>query len=130
MSDKRVERRLAAILVADIAGYSRLMGADEVAGIVQMFLDQMNDDINTLVQSAMASDVGPLAARAHSLAGIAGNVGALRLGEIARRIEAETRAGKAASALLMLTEEAQRAAEAAASACSAWLAGQTPALVH
>lgn len=27
--DKRVERRLAAILVADVAGYSRLMGADE-----------------------------------------------------------------------------------------------------
>jgi adenylate cyclase len=26
----RVERRLAAILVADVAGYSRLMGADEV----------------------------------------------------------------------------------------------------
>jgi adenylate cyclase len=26
---ERVERRLAAILVADVAGYSRLMGADE-----------------------------------------------------------------------------------------------------
>ena len=30
MSEARVERRLAAILAADIAGYSRLMGADEV----------------------------------------------------------------------------------------------------
>ena len=29
MATERVERRLAAILVADIAGYSRLMGADE-----------------------------------------------------------------------------------------------------
>ena len=29
MSGKRVERRLAAILAADVAGYSRLMGADE-----------------------------------------------------------------------------------------------------
>src|SRR3954452_7134751 len=29
MSEKRVERRLAAILVADVAGYSRLMGEDE-----------------------------------------------------------------------------------------------------
>jgi adenylate cyclase len=27
--DKRVERRLAAVLAADVAGYSRLMGADE-----------------------------------------------------------------------------------------------------
>ena len=29
MSDERVERRLAAILAADVAGYSRLMGANE-----------------------------------------------------------------------------------------------------
>src|ERR1700755_3488679 len=30
MAEARVERRLAAILAADVAGYSRLMGADEV----------------------------------------------------------------------------------------------------
>ena len=30
MADDRVERRLAAILAADVAGYSRLMGTDEV----------------------------------------------------------------------------------------------------
>jgi TolB-like protein/class 3 adenylate cyclase len=30
LTDNRVERRLAAILAADVAGYSRLMGADEV----------------------------------------------------------------------------------------------------
>jgi adenylate cyclase len=29
LTDKRVERRLAAVLASDIAGYSRLMGADE-----------------------------------------------------------------------------------------------------
>jgi adenylate cyclase len=29
MTDNRVERRLAAILAADVAGYSRLMEADE-----------------------------------------------------------------------------------------------------
>ena len=29
MADDRVERRLAAVLAADVAGYSRLMGADE-----------------------------------------------------------------------------------------------------
>ena len=28
MADARVERRLAAILAADVAGYSRLMGVD------------------------------------------------------------------------------------------------------
>jgi adenylate cyclase len=29
MSEKRVERRLAAVLAADVVGYSRLMGEDE-----------------------------------------------------------------------------------------------------
>ena len=29
MTEARVERRLAAILAADVAGYSRLMGVDE-----------------------------------------------------------------------------------------------------
>ncbi len=29
MAEERVERRLAAILAGDVAGYSRLMGADE-----------------------------------------------------------------------------------------------------
>ncbi len=29
MTEGRVKRRLAAILAADVAGYSRLMGADE-----------------------------------------------------------------------------------------------------
>ena len=31
MAEGRIERRLAAILAADVVGYSRLMGADEVA---------------------------------------------------------------------------------------------------
>ena len=31
MAEQRVERRLTAILAGDVAGYSRLMGADEVA---------------------------------------------------------------------------------------------------
>jgi class 3 adenylate cyclase len=29
LATERIERRLAAILAADVAGYSRLMGADE-----------------------------------------------------------------------------------------------------
>ncbi len=29
MAEERVQRRLAAILAADVVGYSRLMGADE-----------------------------------------------------------------------------------------------------
>ena len=36
MSAERVERRLAAILVADIAGYSRLMGQDETGTLARI----------------------------------------------------------------------------------------------
>jgi adenylate cyclase len=36
LSDKRVERRLAAILAADVAGYSRLMGANEEGTLAQL----------------------------------------------------------------------------------------------
>jgi adenylate cyclase len=36
MAEARVDRRLAAILVADIAGYSRLMGADEVGTLAAL----------------------------------------------------------------------------------------------
>ena len=36
MADNRVERRLAAVLAADVAGYSRLMGADEEGTLVRL----------------------------------------------------------------------------------------------
>jgi len=36
LATERVERRLAAILAADVAGYSRLMGADEEGTLAQL----------------------------------------------------------------------------------------------
>src|SRR5271156_5573461 len=36
MADARVERRLAAILAADVAGYSRLMGVDEAGTLAAL----------------------------------------------------------------------------------------------
>jgi class 3 adenylate cyclase len=36
MVGERVQRRLAAILAADVAGYSRLMGADEEGTLAQL----------------------------------------------------------------------------------------------
>ena len=36
MASERVERRLAAVLAADVAGYSRLMGADEVGTLAAL----------------------------------------------------------------------------------------------
>ncbi len=36
MTEERVERRLAAILAADVAGYSRLMGVDEAGTLARL----------------------------------------------------------------------------------------------
>jgi adenylate cyclase len=42
MAEPRVERRLAAILAADVAGYSRLMGADEAGTLTALRLVAAN----------------------------------------------------------------------------------------
>ena len=53
MSDERVERRLAAVLAADVAGYSRLMGADEEGTLARLKAVR-----KTIVDPAIASHRG------------------------------------------------------------------------
>ena len=53
MTGERVERRLAAVLAADVAGYSRLMGADEEGTLAR--LKAVRTD---LVDPAVASNRG------------------------------------------------------------------------
>ena len=53
MSDERVERRLAAVLAADVAGYSRLMGADEEGTLARLKAVR-----KAIVDPAMASHRG------------------------------------------------------------------------
>ena len=48
MAEERVERRLAAILCADVAGYSRLMGADE-EGTLAAFKSDRRELIDPLI---------------------------------------------------------------------------------
>src|ERR1700745_2894505 len=55
MEGRRVERRLAAILAADVAGYSRLMGADEVGT-----LEALKAHRKEAVDPAIAGDHGPI----------------------------------------------------------------------
>src|SRR3954462_5415122 len=53
MSEERVERRLAAVLAADVAGYSRLMGRDE-----EGTLAQLKSHRKTLLDPAIAANRG------------------------------------------------------------------------
>ncbi len=45
MAEERAQRRLAAILAADVVGYSRLMGADEDDPWLAGFLTGMHLDV-------------------------------------------------------------------------------------
>ena len=45
MAEERVQRRLAAILAADVVGYSRLMGVDE-AGTRAQFNKHFGEELN------------------------------------------------------------------------------------
>jgi class 3 adenylate cyclase len=51
MAEQRVQRRLAAILAADVVGYSRLMGEDE-EGTRARFNDQLEDALDTALPTA------------------------------------------------------------------------------
>jgi adenylate cyclase len=53
MSTERVERRLAAVLAADVAGYSRLMGSDEVGTLAAL-----KDVLRDLVHPTIAAHNG------------------------------------------------------------------------
>lgn len=53
MSDERVERRLAAVLAADVAGYSRLMGSDEERTLLELKLLR-----RTLIDTSIAAHRG------------------------------------------------------------------------
>ncbi len=53
MAEERVQRKLAAILAADVAGYSRLMGEDD-AGTHARF----NADLHEPIEPAIASRLG------------------------------------------------------------------------
>ena len=52
MAEERVQRRLAAIMAADVVGYSRLMGEDEVGTRAQF-----NANLNELIEPALTQRI-------------------------------------------------------------------------
>jgi len=54
MAEERVQRRLAAVLAADVVGYSRLMGIDEAGTLAR--LKAMRRDV---LDPAIARPFGP-----------------------------------------------------------------------
>ncbi len=55
VAEQRVQRRLAAILAADVVGYSRMMGTDETGTRARF-----NDQLDEIVQPAIDDHRGRL----------------------------------------------------------------------
>ena len=55
MTEKQITRRLAAILAADVAGYSRMMGADE-AGTIAALRRNLERDVQSRCRGASWPD--------------------------------------------------------------------------
>jgi signal transduction histidine kinase/DNA-binding response OmpR family regulator len=105
---------------AQLSSLEAHMPAKDVERLVSMFLYQLSKDLARLREAAAQDDPQALAQHAHNLAGVAANVGAIRVSHIARDIEAASRAQQTepVKALIGALEEA---AQAAATACSGWL---------
>ena len=68
MADERVERKLAAILAADVAGYSRLMGEDEAGTRARLREQEADVELGAFrLDHAVPDDVADRAAEAHFL---------------------------------------------------------------
>jgi CheY-like chemotaxis protein len=108
---------------AQLVSLKSYMSAEDVASLVTMFLKQLSADIAKLRKLAEDKDIEALAQAAHSLVGLAANVGACRVSEIARDIEAACKAEKIEAAQELSTAF-HEAAQAAAVRCVAWLNSQ------
>jgi len=105
---------------AQLAVLETHMPASDVAKLVDMFLYQLSKDLAEVRDSVARSDLEALGRQAHKLAGIAANVGAVRVSQIARDIEAACKMGQIGP-VQALSTAFEEAAQVAAAACSGWL---------
>jgi CheY-like chemotaxis protein/HPt (histidine-containing phosphotransfer) domain-containing protein len=118
---------LDAVFDADaIATLEKYLPASSVRELLAMFVDQIAAQIEPIRHAAGERNMNALGREAHSLAGSAGNIGAGRLSQLARELEAACERGDHNAA----TEQSHRviaAATVAATAARAWLDERGPA---
>jgi class 3 adenylate cyclase len=59
MGEERAQRRLAAILAADVAGYSQLMGGDEEGTLIQLKARRRRQSAGTKRKTSPATATRP-----------------------------------------------------------------------
>ncbi len=103
-----------------LASLASHMSSAEVAQFAGMFLDEIQQEIGRIQELAARRDLESLGQQAHNLVSIAGNVGAVRVCQLARDIEIACRGGDAEAARrhgAMIVA----ATPAASAACRDWL---------
>jgi CheY-like chemotaxis protein/HPt (histidine-containing phosphotransfer) domain-containing protein len=103
-----------------IASLEKYLPASSVRELLAMFVDQIDSQIEPIRQAAAERDLEALGREAHSLAGSAGNIGAARLSQLARELDAACKTGDE-NAAIDQSHRVAAAATAASGAVRAWL---------
>ncbi len=94
-----------------------VMTADEARDFVEMFRSELATRLSRMIE---ADTIEPLAADAHAMISIAGNVGAMKVSELSGSIEKACKAGELDAARASVAV-LRRAAESASEALETWL---------
>jgi CheY-like chemotaxis protein/HPt (histidine-containing phosphotransfer) domain-containing protein len=97
-----------------LATLAAVLPADEMHALVTAYVDAAVDRLERIRQRAAAADLAALAREAHDLKGVAGNFGAQRVAELARRLEEACRSAEPAAAALLVREIEQASTHACA----------------
>jgi CheY-like chemotaxis protein/HPt (histidine-containing phosphotransfer) domain-containing protein len=105
---------------SSIATLLAVMDRDEVREFIEMYLEEAGQRIERIASLWAGGEVGAVASEAHMLVGIAGNVGAIEVSDLARSLEVACRTCDLAAAGAVLPPLREQAGSSA-SALSAWL---------
>ena len=107
--------------VAQLNDIASILPPEKLRDFVSMYLDYIEGQLVGIAAFAVAGDLDGLCHEAHKVVGTAGNAGAKRVSELARRIERASKNGDAETAA-RLVGELEGAATTASLALRAWLA--------
>jgi HPt (histidine-containing phosphotransfer) domain-containing protein len=109
-----------AIDQASLQTLEAMMSPEDVRDFLQLYLDQADERVARILDLSSTGELGATAREAHTLVGTSGNVGAIRVSELARSIEQACKAGDGANASRFVSE-LNTAASLASAALRVWL---------
>jgi CheY-like chemotaxis protein/HPt (histidine-containing phosphotransfer) domain-containing protein len=109
--------------IARLDGIATMLEPTDLVELVGMYFAETEERLSRIRERSTGGDLAALAREAHTLIGVAGNLGAMRVENLAREVERACKAGEATEAV-RLAAELVRADGAANTALRAWLAAR------